>query len=212
MKKLALIGTKEFSEQIITFANETGEFEFIGYFDDLVEKGSIINGKPVLGKVEEAISLYKDGVFDYIFEGIGYTRFDLREFYYNMLKGKVPFANIISPAAKIGLNVTIGEGVYVGPNASIGMNSVIGDNVFLHGGTRLGHDNQIGSHSYFSGRIDTAGFCTIGKRCFVGICVCMADHLSVCDDVWIGLGCIVAKNIKKPGKYVSPSVKLIMIE
>ena len=43
----------------MTFANRTGEFEFVGYFDDLVEKGTVINGKPVLGKVEDAIQLYK---------------------------------------------------------------------------------------------------------------------------------------------------------
>ena len=30
MKKLALIGTKEFSEQIYFFAKRTGEFEFVG--------------------------------------------------------------------------------------------------------------------------------------------------------------------------------------
>ena len=58
MKRLALIGTKEFSEQIIFFARRTGEFDFVGYFDDLVEKGTIINGYPVLGKVEEAERRY----------------------------------------------------------------------------------------------------------------------------------------------------------
>ena len=47
MKKLALIGTKEFSEQIYFFAKRTGEFGFVGYFDDLVEKRTVINGYPV---------------------------------------------------------------------------------------------------------------------------------------------------------------------
>ena len=119
MRKLALIGTKEFSEQIYYFAKRTGEFEFVGYFDDLVEKGTIINGFPVLGKVEEAEVLYNEGIFDCIFEGIGYTRFDLREYYYNMLKGKVPFANIIDPTAELGRDVKLGEGIYVGRNAII---------------------------------------------------------------------------------------------
>ena len=114
MKKLALIGTKEFSEQIASFANKTGEYEFVGYFDDLVERGTIINGKPVLGKVEDAIEIYKKGLIDCIFEGIGYTRFDLREYYYNLLQGKVPFANIIMPSANIASDVKLGEGVFVG--------------------------------------------------------------------------------------------------
>ena len=212
MKKLALIGTKEFSEQIIAFAVKTGEFEFVGYFDDLVEKGTIINGKPVLGKVEEAIDIYKQGVFDYIFEGIGYTRFDLREYYYNMLKGKVPFANIIMPGAYVSDKAKIGEGVFIGYGSSIDDDCIIGNNVFIHGYSIIAHNNSIGDHTYLSGRINTAGFVTIGKSNFIGICVCIADQITTCDNVWIGLGCIVAKNIKTPGKYMSPSAKLYMID
>ncbi len=212
MKRLTLIGTKEFSEQIIDFAINTGEFEFVGYFDDLVETGTIINGKPVLGNVEDAIELYKNDVFDCIFEGIGYTRFDLRESYYKLLKGKVPFANIIMPSAKIASKAILGEGIFIGGSSFIGDNTIIEDNVFIHGLSVIGHDNHIGAHSYLSGRCDTAGFCSIGKRCFVGIKTCFSDHISISDDVWIGLGCIVAKNLKEPGKYMSPAAKLYKIE
>lgn len=211
MKRLTLIGSKEFSEQIITFASRTGEFEFVGYFDDLVEKGTIINGKPVLGKVEEAVKLYKKGVFDFIFVGIGYTRFDLREYYYNMLKGKVPFANIIMPGVSIEENVSLGEGVFIGENTLIGQNTVIEDNVFMHMGTFLAHDNKVGKHTYISGRIDTAGFVTFGKRNFIGVRALFSDHINICDDVWIGIGCMVLKDIKEPGKYMS-NTKLFKIE
>lgn len=212
MKRLAIIGTKEFAEQITNYALLTGIFEVVGYYDNIEPKGNIVNGRPVFGTVEDAIEGYENNVFDEIFIGVGYTRFDLREQFYMQLKGKVPFANIIMPGAKISDNVQIGEGVYIGATASIGANAVLGDNVFMHGGTRLGHDNYVGNHTYISGRLDTAGYCSIGARCFVGICVCIADHITICDDVWIGLGCIVAKSIKKPGKYVSPSIKLIKIE
>lgn len=212
MKKLALIGTKEFSEQIIEFASKTGEYEFVGYFDDFIEKGTIINDKPVFGKVEEAIGLYQEGVFDSIFIGVGYTRFDIREYYYNMLKGKVPFANIIMPTAKIGNNVKLGEGIFIGGGSYIGAGTIIEDNVFIHGGSDVGHNNSIGVHTYISGRFNSAGFCSIGKRNFIGICVIIADHISITDDVWIGLGCIVAKDIKQSGKYMSPAAKLYKIE
>lgn len=212
MKKLALIGTKEFSEQIASFANKTGEYEFVGYFDDLVERGTIINGKPVLGKVEDAIEIYKKGLIDCIFEGIGYTRFDLREYYYNLLQGKVPFANIIMPSANIASDVKLGEGVFVGGGTLIDKGCVIGNNVFIHGSSTIGHENIVGSHTYFSGRFNSAGFATIGKRCFFGICTCVSDHITICDDVWVGLACVVAKNIKEPGKYMSPAAKLYKIE
>lgn len=211
MKKLALIGTKEFSEQIYHFAKRTGEFEFVGYFDDLVEKGTVINGYPVLGKVEEAETLYKEGVFDCIFEGIGYTRFDLREYYYDMLKGKVPFANIIDPTAELGRDVKLGEGIYVGRNAIIDDETVIEDNVFIHRNNMVGHNSIVHKHSYLSGLDHMAGFCEIGTRTFIGLSVCVADHIKIADDVWVGIGCIVAKNIKKPGKYMTESVLLTKI-
>ena len=212
MKKLALIGTKEFADQIITFAKKTGEFEFVGYFDDLADKGSIINGHPVFGKVEDAVELFIQGVFDGIFIGIGYTRFDLREYYFNLLKGKVPFANIIMPSAKIAEGVKLGEGIFIGGTTIIDAGTVIEDNVFIHGLSTVGHNNVVKSHTYISGRFNSAGFCLIGSRVFIGICTIIADHISICDDVWIGLGCVVAKNINSPGKYMSPAAKLYKIE
>lgn len=212
MKRLTLIGTKEFSEQIIAFANRIGDFEFVGYFDDLLEKGTIIKGKPVLGRVEDAIELYKQGAFDYIFEGIGYTRFDLREYYYKMLKGIVPFANIIMPGVKFEENVTLGEGLFIGEDTIICQNSTIEDNVFIHRNTFLAHDNKIGKHAYLAGRIDTAGFCEIGERNFIGVRALFSDHVKTCEDVWVGIGCIVAKDITSPGKYLTRSVNLLKVE
>lgn len=211
MKKLAIIGTKEFAFQIKEYATRTGEFEVVGFLDDLVQPGIIINGLPVLGKVDDAECLYEKRDFDCIFIAIGYTRFDLREFYFNKLKGKVPFANIISKSVWVGNNVSIGEGIYIGGDSVIDSNTIIEDNVFIHGGTCIGHDNMVGAHTYISGRFNTAGFVKLGKRNFYGICSVISDHVTICDDVWIGLGCIIIKSIKESGKYmVNP--KLLKIE
>lgn len=212
MKRLALIGSKDFAEQIQIFAEDTGDYKVVGYFDDFEEKGTIIRSLPVMGKIEDIEKEYKKDAFDCIFFAAGYNNFAFRESAFNRVYGIVPFATIISPTAQIGKDVKIGEGVYIGGNSGIGDRTIIGNNVFIHGDTKIAHDNEIGEHTYLSGRINTAGFCKIGKRCFVGICVILSEHIFVVDDVWIGLGCIVAKNIKEPGKYMSPSAKLYKIE
>ncbi len=211
MKRLALIGTKEFAEQILYFAKRTEEFVFVGYFDNIEPAGRIINGYPVLGKVDDAEKFYKQGIYDCIFIAVGYTRFDLREQFYELLKGKVPFANIIDPTAEIGRDVKLGEGIYVGRNAIIDDESIIEDNVFIHRNNMIGHNSIVHKHSYLSGLDHMAGFCEIGERVFIGLSVCIADHISICDDVWIGIGCIVAKKIRKPGKYMTESVLLTKI-
>ena len=211
MKKLAIIGTRSFSHTIAHYATETNEFEFVGYFDDIEPQGTIINGYPVLGKVDEAENAYKKGVFDEIFIGVGYTRFDLREQYFNSLKGKIPFANIIMPDAKIDSTVKLGEGVFVGSGTTIYMDTVIEDNVFLRGSNYIGHDNVIKSHTYVSGRLNTAGHCIVGERCFLGVCACVKDHTEICDDVWVGIGSLVLKDITVPGKYM-PIAKLVKVD
>ncbi len=214
MKRLAIIGTKELSMQITGHALYTKEFSVVGYYDDIAEKGTkLINGLHVLGNVlEDAFDDYQKGLFDCIFISIGYSRFDLREYYYHLVKGRIPLANIILPTAYISPSARLGEGIFVGPQASIDDRSIVKDNVFIHGSTTITHDCIVEEHSYFSGRCDLAGFCHIGKRNFVGIRVCFADHITTCDDVWTGIGCIVAKDIKHPGKYMSPAAKLYKIE
>lgn len=211
MKRLALIGSKDFAKQIREFAEEGGEYEVVGYFDDFEEKGTIIEGLPVLGKFQEAEAVYQQGVFDSIFLASGYNNFQFREFAYTSLKGKIPFATIIMEHVKLGKHVQLGEGVFIGPDSTIGDNCSIGDNVFIHGHTEIGHDNTIGSHTYISGRFNSAGFVHLGKRNFYGICVIISEHIDICDDVWIGLGCIVIQNIKEAGKYMTKT-KLYKIE
>lgn len=212
MKTIALIGSQTFAHQIKGYAEENNKFKVVGFFDDFEEKGCIKDGVPVLGKINEIEKLYKDGLFEYVFFAAGYNNFGFRETAFDNLKGKVPFANIIMDNVRIDNNVTLGEGIYLGKNCVVGADTIIEDNVFIHGSTFLAHDNHIGAHTYISGRFDTAGFVTIGKRNFMGIRACVADHITIADDVWIGLGSIVAKDIKQPGKYISPSLKLCRVE
>ncbi len=212
MKKLAIIGTKEFAEQITDFAIETGEFVVVGYYDNVEPIGSIVNGRPVLGTVPDAAKGFEEKVFDEIFIAVGYTRFDLRESFYNELKGRVPFANIIMPSAEVSPSAKLGEGNYVGPHTTIAAHTIIENNVFIHGNCLIGHDSHLRSHSYFSGRDFMAGFCELGERIFVGLSVCIADHISITNDVWVGIGSIVAKDLTTPGKYMSPSVRLVKVE
>lgn len=211
MKRLALIGSKDFAMQIRRFAETTKEYRVVGYFDDFEIEGKMINGIPILGKISDIERVYEEKAFDCLFFAAGYNNFQFREHAFMQFKGKVPFATIIMLNACISADVEIGEGVFIGDGCVIDSNTIIEDNVFIHGSSNIGHDNRIGSHTYISGRFDTAGFCTIGKRCFMGIRTCIGDHVAICDDVWIGLACVVAKDIKEPGKYMTAAAKLYQI-
>ncbi|MCQ2171320.1 MAG: hypothetical protein MJZ17_00985 [Bacteroidales bacterium] len=211
MKRIAFLGSKELALQMTEFAEHTGEFVVTGYFDDFEERGKIINNAPILGKIDDVEKLYDCGEFDYLFVAVGYNNFVFRDYCYKRFKGKIPFANIISKGAIIHKDAKIGEGVYIGPQCDIGKNTVIGNNVCLHVGTIIAHDCSVGDSCFFAGRDVIAGFTHFGERVFVGISVCVSDNINIEDEVWIGLGCIVAQNLKAKTKYMSPAVRLVGI-
>lgn len=94
----------------------------------------------------------------------------------------------------------------------IGTDTVIEDIVFIHGKSDVGHNNSIGVHYYISGRFNSAAYRIIGKRNFIGVCVIMADHISITDYIWVGLRRIEAKDIERSEKYMSLAAKLYKIE
>jgi sugar O-acyltransferase (sialic acid O-acetyltransferase NeuD family) len=211
-KRLALIGSKEFAQQIRGFAEDSDEFIVVGYFDDFESKGTIVEGLPILGSRKNIEESFKNNEFDEIFLAAGYNNFQFREFVFEELKGKIPFANIIMPGVQLHSSVKIGRGVYIGERSFIGKNVVIGDNNFIHERTSIAHDCIIGNHNYFSGLDSFAGHVVMGDRIFVGLNVCVADNISITDDVWIGIGATVAQNLKEPLKYMSMSTRLVPVK
>lgn len=210
MKKLVIIGSGEYSQQVVDYALSTQEFQVIGFIDNNRCKGEVIIGYPVLGGDECILELYKAGLFDCIFVALGYLNLPIKEKLYNFLKeANVPLAKIISPMAIVHPTAKIGDGSLITEGVIIMKNVIIKDNVYVGSGSLIGHDSIIGEHSFIAGRVAMAGFVNIGKRNFIGVNSSVADNIRVCDDVWISLGAIVAKNVKFPGKYFASSLKLV---
>lgn len=210
MKRLAIIGTGDFGEDVKLMAIKCG-YEPIGYFDDLKEKGSIMFNLPILGKTVELIKKYEEGVFDYAFIAIGYKHFEIKENVYNIIKGKIPLANIISEKAIVDPSAVLGEGILITDEAYIARESVIGDNTSITLRSIINHGVRVGKHCFFSTNVTTAGNIKIGNRCFIGVGTVISDGVTICDDVWLSPGIVVGKDIEKPGKYMSYAMKYVKI-
>lgn len=209
MKRLAIIGTRDLAYQITHFVTSDNQFDVVGYIDDLEPKGKLINNRPVLGSVSEAEMLYKDNAFDCVLIGIGYSRFDLRKSVYETLKGKVPFATFVHSTCYVDPTSKIGEGCVVYPRCIIDMNADIRPNVFINWGSGIGHDAIMHSHSFIAANVLIAGLSEVGERCMIGNGTTFIDHIHVCDDVTIGGGATVVKNITESGVYVGTPAKML---
>ena len=78
MKKLALIGSKDFAQQIRFFVEYAGGYEVVGYFDDFEAPGTLVEGLPILGHSCEIEDEFKKGKFDQVFLASGYNNFQFR--------------------------------------------------------------------------------------------------------------------------------------
>ncbi len=208
MKKIAIIGTGDYSKSVINFIEKYKLYTVVGYFDNTQSSGTIINGYPVIGCDNDIISLFQKNTFDAVFIAIGYLKFSARENIYQMLKGIVPFANLISPLASIDDTAVIGKGVMISDGAVIHSNAVVEDNASVTLHSIVNHGCRVGCHSFLSTRVTMAGNVTIGKRCFIGVGVIISDGVSICDDVWLSPGSVVVKSLKKSGQYLSQATKL----
>lgn len=102
----------------------------------------------------------------------------------------------------------IGQGTFIGPNASLFFDCKIGDHCIVAPYSMIGHSTTVGINSIIHPGVMIAGSCNIGKYCVFGMRSTVIDKISICDNVFIGAGSMVTKNITVPAKYVgSPARK-----
>ena len=106
--------------------------------------------------------------------------------------------------AQVG-GVVIGDDVEIGANTTIDRgaidDTIIGDGVKIDNQVQIAHNCQIGDHTAIAGCAGIAGSARIGKRCMLGGAVMVVGHLTICDDVVVSGGSLVASSIDKPGQY-----------
>lgn len=117
---------------------------------------------------------------------------------------------------------TIGSDVFIGPfveiqeNVFIGKNTRVQSHTFICGLVTIGEDCFIGHGVMFinddfseggpAGNPELWKPTTVGNRVSIGSNATLLP-VSVCDDVVIGAGAVVTKNIDKPGFYAgNPAV------
>lgn len=208
-EKIAIIGSGDLGQSIAHYARNNG-FSISGFYDDF-QKAESVNGIPVLGKLNRIEEGFKHNLFDALICAVGYNHFHLREevFVKYHFELGIPFATIIDESCHVDASATIGEGVVMFPMAMVDKGCVIEDNVLLNVGVTIAHDSTIKMHSFLSPRVAMAGFSTVGKRCMIGINSTIIDNIEICDDVRVGGGNLVIKNLEKPGQYVGSPVRWI---
>lgn len=197
MKKIAIFGAGGFGREVhmlvqqINAAKNT--WEFIGYFDDGVEEGVIINGFPVLGGKNE-LNAWPEPIHIVYAIGDPMTKRKIVENIYNPL---IHYPTLIHPNVLIGdmqFN-SIGEGSIICAGNIITVNIKIGKHVILNLSCTTGHDTTIGDYCSFMPTVNISGEVVIEDAVYVGTGAKIINQLTIGENTIIGSGAVVAKTL-----------------
>ena len=210
MKRLAIIGSSDLAVLIAHHAVETTQFRIAGFFDNKKEIGTVVeNFGEVIGSSDDIEIQFQKNVFDELIVGVGYTQMKFRKESFLRFSDKIPMATIIHNSAYVDPSCEIGKGVVVLPGSILDHSVKLEDNVLLNTGVSISHHSIVNAHTFIAPRVAIAGKTKVGASCFVGIGTIIIDHVSICDEVEIGSGSLILKNINEPGRYYGHPAKRI---
>jgi len=196
MKKIAIVGSTELAGQLIYYFESTGFAEVVGLLDDYESPGTMKHDRPILGKISDAPSLFKEGAFETVAIGIGYKHRKFRQqVYENLKRDQVSVATFVHPSAYVEESARIGDGCIVLVGCTILMNAELQPNVFLAPKAFVSHDVKVRAHAYCTPAVNLAGKTDVGERCFIGIGTTTINGVSIGADSVIAAGSVVTKDV-----------------
>lgn len=199
MQKVIILGAGGHAKVVADIIRKNGDF-VEGFLDDSKEANADFFGGKILGKISE-YEKYKNCRF-IIAIGSNAVREKLSEL-------KVEFYTAVHPGAVIGEGVKLGRGTVVMAGAVINADAVIGEHCIINTGAVVEHDNLLADFVHISPTATLCGSVKVGKRTQIGCGAKVRNNLSITDDVLVGVGAAVVKDITESGVYAGVPAKKI---
>ncbi len=197
MKKIVIIGAGGFGREVKMLIDQINynkkKYDFIGFYDDNIEKGSMINGFKVLGSIDELLQV------DYNLEvviSIADPKIKMKIHETLNENSFLSFPTLIHPNVLIGNDeVLIGNGCIVCASNIITVNISIGNFVILNLGCTVGHDTNIGDYCSFMPNVNISGEVIIENLVYVGTGAKIINLLTIGNSTIVGAGAVVSKSL-----------------
>lgn len=201
-KKLAIIGAGGHGKVCADVAYLMNQWEEIIFLDNS-KVGERILGTLVKDSLDNW-GIYKDSHEFFVAIGSNISRERVQR---ELCLNDADITTLIHPSAIIGKNVKIGFGSLLAANVVINPSTVIGQGVIFNTACSIDHDNQIDDFVHISPGAHLAGAASVGKRSWLGIGSIVKNNITISEDVIVGAGGVVVKDINKSGTYVGVPVK-----
>ncbi len=207
MSKIVIIGAGGFGREVksliedINASKKGVQYEVVGFYDDGIEKGTLIHDLPVLGCVEDLNEI--TGKLNVVL-GIGVP--NLKEKIVKSITNKnIVYPTLIHPSViKSENNIEIGKGSIITAGNILTCDIKLGNFVTLNLSCTVGHDTIIEAFSSFMPSVNISGEVIIHKSVYVGTGAKIINQLEIGENTIIGAGAVVAKSI--PGNCTAVGI------
>ncbi len=213
MKKIAIIGSGGFGREVACLINaineESKEWDFIGFFDDVKDIGYENEYGRVLGRIKDlnsypeslavVVAIAKPSAIEVIVKSI--------------TSPNIYFPNLIAPDIIFfdKNNMSLGQGNIIGFGCSISCNIHIGNFNIFNCFISIGHDTKIGDYNAVMPSTKISGDITIGDRNFFGASSVILEKLTIGNDTTIGANSLIFRNTKDKNTYIGNPASIVKL-
>ena len=115
---------------------------------------------------------------------------------------------IVAQTATVCSSSHLGRGVFVGHGAHVGPEATVGDGCIVNTSAVVEHGATVNAFSHVSVNSTLCGKARLGQDCLLGANSTVIDGIKVCDNVVIGAGATVVRDIDHPGTYIGSPANL----
>lgn len=200
-KQICIIGTGGFGRETLAclidcLSVTQHEAKDIAVFmvDDKFHIENEVMGIPVIKKSNFIAAKYN------VVVAIGSPK--LRKKIIQELPKNTTFTSIIHPTVVSSKWNNIGEGSIITAGTILTCNIRIGKHCHLNLNTTIGHDCKIGDYFTTAPGVNISGNCTFGNCVYFGSNSSVRQGIKIVDNVTIGMGGVVVKDILNEGVYI----------
>ena len=196
MKKIAIIGAGGFGREVKVLIDQINavspRFDFIGYYDDGKEKGTLINSFPVLGKVSDL-----NAVSEELSVALALGNPVYKKNVIALIQNQnITFETLIHPSVLIGNDAnSIRKGTLICAGNIITCNISIKDYVTLNLACTIGHDTVLENFVSLMPAVNVSGEVVLEEAVYVGTGAKIINQVSVGKNTTIGAGAVVSKSL-----------------
>lgn len=210
MNDIVIIGAGGLGREVQWLIERINEYEnkwnIVGYVDDGIEVGTVIDGYPVLGGVND---LFKCEKKRNVVCAIGKAAIREKIIHQLSVNHNLVYPNLIDPCAIMSKRVKMGEGNIICPGAIISVDLEMGNFNLIDWNCTVGHDVVMDSYITLFPNVNVSGSVEIGKCVELGTGTQIIQGKKIAEGVITGAGTVVVKDIAESGTYIGiPACKM----